>query len=123
MLFDVVAMIFGILWSIRKMEIRRTYRPPELSEERFDHWQRRALAAYNLGIFVCFGKIILGYTFQYAAAQLQLAWAAVRVMGGSIFFLWLIGLVWSVVLARRARISGAALGIDSRMTAPDPPAA
>ncbi len=123
MFIDVIAMIMGILWSIRKMEIRRTYRPPELSEERFDAWQLRALGAYNLGIFACFGKIILDYGFQFFAARLAVPWSVVRVVGGSLFVLWLVLLLYSVFLSRRVRIEAAELGIDSRGGAPDSPPA
>lgn len=114
-------MIFGILWSIRKLEIRRTPQPPQIDTAGFEQWQGRALFAYNLGIFACFGKIVLDYGFQYFAGRMQLSWSLVRAVGATLFFLWLGALVASVLLARRARLDAARLGIESRGPAAESP--
>ncbi len=91
MVIDIVAIIFGILFSIRKLETRR--REPEqfpaVPAEIVERYKARALRVYNLGAGACFGKLILDYGFQFVAGRLELPWSLVRVVGASIFFAWL----------------------------------
>lgn len=121
MLIDVLALVFGILFSIRKLEIRRTVQPDVVSLEQFEAWQERALRAYNLGILACFGKVVLDYGFQFLAGRFGAPWGAIRLVGAGLFFGWIAGVVACFVLAGRARRLGQELGIETGPRAPAPP--
>lgn len=120
MVVDVLAIILGILFSVRRMDVRKRQADqfPQVPAEQFEIWKARASAAYQLGAVSSFAKIFVDYGFRYLAGRTELAWTWVQLGGALIFFSWLGLLVWSWLQSRSARRLAEQLGLD--LSAPPP---
>lgn len=123
MLFDVVALVLGIFFTIRKLDVRKREASdfPAVDRAGFERWKATALLSYNLGSFGCFAKIALDYGFQFLAARIGLAWSVVRGVGFSLFVVWVGVVVLAWVQSARARRLRDELGIRLEPVAPAPP--
>ena len=114
MLLDIAAIILGILYSIRKIDVRR--REPEefphVPSEDFLRWRAREAGAYSLASMACFAKLLLDYAFLYYAQRAQLDPRVIRAVGASLFGAWLVMLIVGFIRARSARKLREALHID-----------
>jgi hypothetical protein len=121
MVIDLLAIIFGILFTIRKLETRRreSEQFPGVPVDVFERYKAQALRVYNVGAAACFGKLLLDYGFQYAAGRLGTPWSVVRVVGASIFFTWLGLMIWAWIAASRARRFAEENGINLRTPIPE----
>lgn len=120
MLFDVIAAILAVVYTLRKLDAKRPSAQdyPAVAPERFAAWQRRELFALNLGSGACALKTLLG-VFEYLYGPRIAAWAApsgrvqwVYGVSALLFVGWLLALVIAFILARRARKEREALGIQ-----------
>jgi len=119
--FDLIALVLGILFSLRQMDIaqRQKERYPAVSEPDFRRWYDRARGAYRLGATACFGKIFFDIAFAFFlrrglrppfALQLTLG------VGVTVACAALVGLaVWR---SRRAHELARELGIELRVETP-----
>lgn len=121
MVVDVLIVIFAILFSIRRLEARRREAEqfPRVPVDVFERYKTTALRVNNLGAGICFGKLVLDYSFQYFAKVYQLPWNLVRGVGASIFFGWLALFLWTLVLNRRNKRFAEENGIDLRTPIPE----
>src|SRR6187401_2476524 len=101
MLLDIAAIILGILYSIRKIDVRR--REPEefphVPSEDFLRWRGREAGAYSLASMACFAKLLLDYAFLYYAQRAQLDPRVIRAVGASLFGAWIALLIVSFIRA------------------------
>lgn len=122
MLVTVLALIFGIWFTVRKLDVRK--REPEhfpnVDRAAFERWKQIELSAYNVGSFACFAMIFLDYAFRFAATRWTLDWTLVRIVGASLFFAWVAALVYTGVKAGRGRRLRDELGIDLSKKPPEP---
>jgi hypothetical protein len=112
-LLNIVAVIIGILHTVRKLDITRRKHEdfPHVREEDFRSWREQERLAYTVGSWACFLKVVLGSAFMWYASKGGLAWGWVRVIGGAIDVGWLAAIVWAMVVASRARKRRDELGI------------
>lgn len=116
-LFDLLALILGILFSLRQMDVsmRQKDRYPAVSEADFTRWRDQTRRTYRLGAMACFGKILFDIVFAYLLTHgLPVPFPVKVTLGLSVVVLWmgLVGLaVWRTqknhALARQ-------LGIEAR---------
>lgn len=112
--FDIVVILLGIFLALRKSEVRSEdpARHPRVALADFDDWRRRALAAYSIGTFTCFLRVLVDFAFAAFLQRhpLELIWS--RTIGFSIEIVTVVALVTCAVFARRARRLADRLGID-----------
>ena len=121
-LFGVLlAVILGIIYTIRKLDVRRREQRefPAVAPEDFERWKKKELFAYNLASVACFLKVLIDLAMLSLRDSIN--WNAVRVVGAAAFFGWVFALVASLVLGSAARKLRNQLGIDLRSH--DPPQA
>jgi hypothetical protein len=113
-LIDIIAIILGILYTMRKLDVakRTPEQFPHVATSDFDRWKRLEGGAYTLGSFACFAKIVVDYAFQWHASRTGLDWSWVRVVGGLIFVGWVVALMLSAVRGAQGRRLRETLGID-----------
>ena len=114
MLFDIIALILGILYTMRKLDVakRTAEQFPHVAPSDFERWKQLEGGAYTLGSLACFAKIVVDYAFQWYARRSELDWNWVRVVGGAIFAGWVVGLMVSAVRGAQGRRLRETLGID-----------
>jgi hypothetical protein len=112
----VVALILGILFTLRKLDVQK--RQPEdfpgVDRADFERWKALEGGAYSLGSAACFLQIILDYAFRWWANRVTLEWTAVRIVGASIFTAWAIALIVAWLRGARGRKLREELGIRLR---------
>lgn len=120
MLVDVVAIIFGIWLSVRRMDVRvrQAEQYPAIDPGAFEAWKARASLVYNVGSLVCFAEILLDNGWEYLARRLGMPFGVLRAVHALIFFGWVGTMVWVWVAAGRARRMGDQLGIAARPPSP-----
>lgn len=111
---DLFALIFGVLFSLRHMDVtqRSQEHYPAVREEDFVRWKQAASSAYRLGMAACFGKILLDIvvykmmlTFPPPAV---LRWS----IGLSLDIGWIALVVWSYLRIRRAHALAREIGVQ-----------
>jgi hypothetical protein len=114
-LFGVLlAVILGIIYTIRKLDVRRRepHEFPAVAPDDFRAWKHKELFAYNLASFACFLKVLIDVAML--SLRDSISWNVVRVVGATAFFGWVFALVASLLLGSSARKLRARLGIDLR---------
>lgn len=114
-LFDILAVIFGILLTIRKLDVSRRSASefPSVDPARFEAWRAFASSVYTWGSWACFSKIVLDLVFtQLVAAHVPLG--AVRGIGAAIDLGWAAFMIFTAVRSGKARREREALGIVLR---------
>jgi hypothetical protein len=118
-LFDLLALILGILFSLRQMDIalRQKEQFPHVSEGDFTRWRDQARWNYKLGASACFGKIGFDIVFAYLLRHgLVLPYALQVASGLAIVVTWmgLVGLaIWRT---QRTHALARDLGIEAART-------
>lgn len=110
----IIPLILGVLYTVRKLEVRRRdpEQFPQVSRADFERWRAQEAGAYSLISVACFAKVLLDYAFMYLAQRAQLEPSLIRIIGGGIFVGWIIGVVVGMVRGSRARKLRDSLGID-----------
>ncbi len=114
-MFDILAVIFGILLTIRKLDVSRRQASefPGVDPAGFEGWRAQASRIYALGCWACFLKIALDLIFtNWVAARLP--WGAVRAVGASIDLSWALVMIVTLIRSSRARRRRNELGIVLR---------
>lgn len=110
---DLLAVIVGVLHTVRKLDVmkRRAQDFPHVDPKDFADWQERERAAYALGSWACFAKILLDPALWLLAPKLGLSPTTVRVLGATIDFGWFALVMLAMLRASRARRRRNELGI------------
>ena len=110
--FDIVALIFAILLTIRKLDAqsRRPEEFPNVPPAAFADWQRREVAIYRLGVWACFLKVGLDPAFTFFVAP-HVSFGLARIVSATIDLGWLAVLIATFVRARRIAKLRRSLGI------------
>lgn len=89
--FDIVAIILGVLFTIRKLDAqRRSHKEfPHVSAENFESWQGRETSVYQAAVMACFGKVFADWIFVYFFAD-GLPMRTVRAVGATIDISWFV---------------------------------
>lgn len=89
-LFDILAVILGVLFTIRKLDAqRRTHREfPHVRPDVFERWRQRETAVYALGMLACFSKVLAKLLVVYVFYD-QMSYRMLRLAGMSIDLSWL----------------------------------
>jgi hypothetical protein len=112
---DLVALILGILFTLRQMHVsnRQLDQHPGVSAENFEQWKRRALSAYRLGSSACFAKVLLDIGLSQLMARVALP-SGLRIgIGLSLDIGWVALVIYSYVRVTRARSFGREVGIEA----------
>ena len=119
--FDLIALILGILFSLRQMDIaqRQKANYPAVSEPDFKRWHESARRAYRLGATACFGKILFDIVFAFLLRRGVRPPFAVQLtvgVGVTVACAVLVGIaIWR---SRRAHELARQLGIELQPQAP-----
>lgn len=97
--FDIVAIILGVLFTIRKLDAQRRLHKEfsHVAPGDFEHWQRLETSVYQAAMMACFGKVLADWGFVYFFAG-GLPIPTVRAVGATIDLSWF--LVMLVTLYR-----------------------
>jgi hypothetical protein len=119
MVLDVVAVIFLILSTVRKLDVqgRAAHEFPHVPRAEFEGWRARESAAYSLGIWACLLKLVMGHAFPYAAYRMNLDTGLLRFGGFCVDAAWVVALIVAARRRAKARKLAARLGIDLRPAA------
>ena len=118
-LFDLLALILGILFSLRQMDVsmRQKDRYPDVSEADFMRWRDQARRNYRLGAGACFGKILFDIAFAFLLNHgLPVPFALKLTLGLSVVVLWMVGVGVAVWRTQRTHALARQLGIEARPT-------
>jgi len=118
-LFDLLALILGILFSLRQMDVsmRQKDRYPNVSEADFTRWRDQARSNYRLGAGACFGKILFDIVFAFLLNHgLPMPFAVKLTLGLSVVVLWMLGVGVAVWRTQRSHALARELGIEARGT-------
>ncbi len=108
-ILDILAVIFGILFTIRKLDVssRQAKDFPRVDKDKFEAWRAREASVYSVALWACFLKFSLDMVLTYAVTP-----SAVRsILNGALDLTWLATLVVTMVRAGRARKEREQLGI------------
>lgn len=110
---DLLAVIVGVLHTVRKLDVmkRRAQDFPHVAPADFADWQERERAAYALGSWACFAKILLDPALWLLAPKLELAPTTMRILAASIDLGWFALVMLAMLRASRARRRRNELGI------------
>lgn len=88
-LFDILAVIFGVLFTIRKLDAQRRLPKefPQVPQDEFLDWRARETAAYSLGMIACFSKVIAKLLVVYVFHD-KVTYQMLRLLGMSIDLSW-----------------------------------
>ena len=116
-LFDLLALILGILFSLRQMDVslRQKEQFPNVAEADFNRWRDQARRNYRLGAIACFGKIGFDIVFAFLLKRgLALPFALQVTLGLSIVALWMVLVGLAVFRTHRTHALARELGIEAR---------
>lgn len=113
---DILALIFGMLFTIRKLDVsrREAAHYPHVREVSFDEWKRKELSSYRLGSTACFLKVAIGLGMWLILNRSGDDPDTVRLVvytARGVALAWLASMIGSGVLAYQARKMRDRLGI------------
>jgi hypothetical protein len=116
-LFDLLALILGILFSLRQMDVsmRQKASYPTVSEADFTRWREQARRNYRLGTTACFGKILFDIVFAFLLNHgLRLPFPVQAALGLSVVVLWMALVGFAVWRTQKTHALARELGIEAR---------
>jgi hypothetical protein len=116
-LFDLLALILGILFSLRQMDVSLRLKEhfPSVAEADFNRWREQARRNYRLGAIACFGKIAFDIVFAFLLRRgLALPYALQVALGLSGVVLWMVCVGLAIWRTQRTHALARELGIESR---------
>jgi tetratricopeptide (TPR) repeat protein len=89
--FDIVAIILGVLFTIRKLDAQRRNHKEfsHVEEAAFLSWRDQEVSVYGAAMFACFAKVFADWIFVYFFAD-GLEVRLVRAVGATIDISWLV---------------------------------
>lgn len=121
---DLVALILGILFTLRQMDVanRQADRYPGVPVADFESWKRSATVAYRWGSSACFAKVLLDIGFSQLMGRVALPTAARWGIGLTLDIGWVVLVVYSYVRVMRARRYAREIGVEVPVHARQDPA-
>jgi hypothetical protein len=118
--FGLLAVVLGIIYTIRKLDVRRREPGefPSVPLAEFERWKKKELFCYNLASGACFLKVVADVALFLSRSSIP--WNLVRIIGATAFFAWFGVLMASLFLGSAARKLRTELGIDLRAHAAPP---
>lgn len=112
-MLDLLAVVVAVLHTVRKLDVmkRRAEDQPGVSAPDFLAWQQSERAAYALGSWASFLKLVLDPALLLLAPKLSLSAGALRALGATIDLSWVAAVIVATVRASRARRRRYELGI------------
>jgi hypothetical protein len=112
MALDVLAVVFGIFYTIRKLDAqsRAPSEFPHVPEADFLRWQARERSAYHYGALACVLKLVVGLPFQFLVGP-RLPSTFHQLGGALIDLSWLVMVIVTLILGAKTRKERARLGI------------
>ena len=110
---DLLAVIVAVWHTVRKLDVmkRRPEDYPHVAREDFLGWQSSERAAYALGSWASFLKLLLDPALLFLAPKLPLSAAVLRTLAAAIDVGWAAAAIVATLRAGRARRRRDALGI------------
>jgi hypothetical protein len=113
---DLIALVLGILFTLRQMDVAQRQAPqfPHVRAADFTRWWQLARGSYRLGATACFAKILLDIAAAYWMRHALPPAAARWTVGLTLDLGWvvLVGVAW--FRSRRAHALARDLGIEVR---------
>lgn len=111
---DLLAIIVGVLHTVRKLDVtkRRAEDFPHVPRPDFEAWRESERAAYSLGSWASFLKILLDPALLLLAPKLALGGGTLRALAASIDIGWAVAVVLAMLRAGQARRRREELGIS-----------
>ncbi len=110
--FDIVAVILGVIFTIRKLDAQR--REPEefahVDRDEFLAWRRRETFVYSVGMMSCFGKVVAKVVVT-SSQMANMAGASWRFLGAAIDIPWFLITIFVLVSGYRLALLRAKLRI------------
>jgi tetratricopeptide (TPR) repeat protein len=102
--FDILAVIFGVLFTIRKLDAQKRKHEefPHVEASVFAEWQSREVNVFTVGMFACFAKIVAELLLHTVLAD-GMTDSLYRKMTAAIDIPWILVLI--VTLVRRHRLA------------------
>jgi len=116
-LFDLLALILGILFSLRQMDVsmRQKESFPAVAEADFTRWRDQTRRTYRLGAVACFGKILFDIVFAYLLNHgLPVPFPVKVTLGLSVVVLWMASVGIAVWRTQKNHALARELGIEAR---------
>ncbi|HWP09941.1 MAG TPA: hypothetical protein VNN72_29565 [Polyangiaceae bacterium] len=116
-LFDLLALILGILFSLRQMDVslRQKEQFPAVAEADFNRWRDQARRNYRMGAAACFGKIGFDIVFAFLLKHgLHPPFALQVTLGLSAVVAWIALVALAVWRTQRTHALARDLGIEAR---------
>ncbi|MDX2051387.1 MAG: hypothetical protein SFV15_03285 [Polyangiaceae bacterium] len=116
MLFDVIAVIIGISYTLRRLSLAKLEIPAsEAPPAGFEAWRLSQLGAYKLGASVCFAKVVFANGFMFTMGRMGVGdenWTK-RGVSMAIDVLWLLGLALAMIKSHKAQKVRKNLGLPA----------
>ena len=112
--FDILAIIFGVMFAIRKLDAkgRDAADNPNVPKDEFERWQSAAMRAYGIGSFVCFFRVVCHFLWVLYVNRNPVPISAFRAVGLATDLIWLGGMAVALWKAKAARKLRERLGIS-----------
>jgi hypothetical protein len=112
---DLFAIIFGILLTMRKLDVahRQPSQHPSVGAADFELWQRAAMSAYGLGIWACFLKLVVDFAGRYLFGALQPSKAVAMTVGIGLDLVWVAVLLLTWRRVQRAHALAERVGVEA----------
>lgn len=100
--FDIVAVILGVIFTIRKLDAQRRQPEefPHVNREEFLAWRSQETRVYFLGMMACFSKVLAKVLIAQLLAP-RLPYPTLRWLGAGVDLSWLVLIVITMVGAFR----------------------
>lgn len=96
--FDIVAIILGVLFTIRKLDAQR--REPEefshVDRALFLSWRAKETRLYAVGMIACFAKVLAKLVIVTFVSD-RVSYSALRAMGATVDLSWVVLVIFTLV--------------------------
>lgn len=109
------ALVFGILLTMRKLDVshRLAEQFPNVRPADFEGWKAQAMAAYGLGVWACFLKLMVDFAGKYLFERFQPPPAVALSIGISLDVAWIVAMIVTWRRIRAAHVVAGRLGIET----------
>lgn len=103
--FDIVAVILGVIFTIRKLDAQRREPTefPHVDRARFIAWRGRETTVYTVGMMACFGKVLAKVVIAQVLAQ-RLPYTTLRWIGATVDLSWLLLTLGTLIAGYRVAL-------------------
>lgn len=102
-LIYVLALVIGILYTVRKLEVQSRSPEAGTGAPEFEHWRTLATRAYSWGSRSSFLLIAVRTLWMFIATKTEVPRALVKLVGLGIDLGWVAALLYALYLSQLAR--------------------